>query len=78
MDICDHVCNWGSPSEVWSSGFLATDPEIRARFLALPDFLRSSGPRTGSTQRREYTRGVNGAEKYCVSSEVRTEFLNII
>jgi hypothetical protein len=29
--------------------FLATDPEVRVRFLALPDFLRSSGSGTGST-----------------------------
>jgi hypothetical protein len=34
--------------------FLATDPEFRVRFLALPDFLRSSGSGTGSTQPREY------------------------
>jgi hypothetical protein len=34
--------------------FLATDPEIRFRFSALPDFLRSSGSGTGSTQPREY------------------------
>jgi hypothetical protein len=44
------------------------------RFPALPDFLSSSGSGTGSTQPREYTRGVNGvicvAKKYCVSSEV--------
>jgi hypothetical protein len=34
--------------------FLATDPEVRVRFPALPDFLRSSGSETGSTQPREY------------------------
>jgi hypothetical protein len=41
---------------LWSSGqeFLATDPEARVRFPALPDFLRSSGSRTVSTQPREY------------------------
>jgi hypothetical protein len=38
---------------LWSE-FLATDPEVRVRFLALPDFLRSSGSGTGSTQSREY------------------------
>jgi hypothetical protein len=58
------------------------DPEVRVRFPALPDFLKSSGSATGSTQSREYTRGVDGvicvAEKWCVSSEIRTEFLNII
>jgi hypothetical protein len=62
--------------------FLATDPEVRVRFQALPDFLRSGGSGTGSTQPREYNCGVNGvicvAEKKCVSSEVRTRFLNTI
>jgi hypothetical protein len=38
------------------SEFLATDPKVRVRFLALPDFLRSSGSGTGSTQPREYNR----------------------
>jgi hypothetical protein len=33
--------------------FLATDIEVRVRFPALPDFLRSSGFGTGSTQPRE-------------------------
>jgi hypothetical protein len=28
---------------------MATDPEVRVRFPALPDFLRSSGSGTGST-----------------------------
>jgi hypothetical protein len=37
----------------WSE-FLATDPEARVRFPALPHFLRSSGSGTGSTQPREY------------------------
>jgi hypothetical protein len=37
----------------WSQ-FLATDPEVRVRFQGLPDFLRSSGSRTGPTQPREY------------------------
>jgi hypothetical protein len=32
---------------------LATDPEVRGRFPALPDFLRSSGSGTGPTQPRE-------------------------
>jgi hypothetical protein len=36
----------------WSE-FLATDPDVRDRFPALPDFLRSSGSGTGSTQSRE-------------------------
>jgi hypothetical protein len=33
------------------------DLEVRVRFPALPDFLRSSGSRTGSTQPREYNWG---------------------
>jgi hypothetical protein len=37
----------------WSE-FLATDPEVQVRFQALPDFLRSSGSGTGSTQPHEY------------------------
>jgi hypothetical protein len=32
---------------------LATDPEVWVRFPALPDFLRSRGSGTGSTQPRE-------------------------
>jgi hypothetical protein len=36
---------------------LSTDPEIRLRFPALPDFLRSSGFGTESTQPREYNWG---------------------
>jgi hypothetical protein len=32
----------------------ATDPEVRVRVPALPDFLRSSGSETGPTQPREY------------------------
>jgi hypothetical protein len=31
---------------LWSE-FLATDPEVQVRFPALPDFLTSSGFRTG-------------------------------
>jgi hypothetical protein len=34
--------------------FLATDPEVRVRFPAKPDFLRSSGSETGSSQPRDY------------------------
>jgi hypothetical protein len=41
-------------SVVHYSEFLATDPEVRVRFPALPDFLRSSGSGTGSPQPREY------------------------
>jgi hypothetical protein len=45
--------NW-TASVVWWSEFLATDPEVRVRFPALPDFLRSGGSGIGSTQPREY------------------------
>jgi hypothetical protein len=37
----------------WSES-LATDPQVRVRFPALPDFLRSGGSGTGSSQPREY------------------------
>jgi hypothetical protein len=37
----------------WSE-FLATDPQVQVRFPALPDFLRSSGSGTGSTQPHGY------------------------
>jgi hypothetical protein len=52
--------NTWTASVVWWSEFLATDPEARVRFPALPDFLRkkkkenSSGSGTVSTQPREY------------------------
>jgi hypothetical protein len=40
---------------VWSSGqsFWLQTQRTRVRFPALPDFLRSSGSETGSTQPRE-------------------------
>jgi hypothetical protein len=37
----------------WSE-FLATDAEVPVRFPALPDFLRSSGSGTGSSQPRDF------------------------
>jgi hypothetical protein len=37
-----------------ASAVLTTDPEVGVRFPALPDFQRSSGSGTGSTQPREY------------------------
>jgi hypothetical protein len=46
------VSVWTASVVYWSE-FLATDPEVRVRFPALPDFLRSSGSGTGSTQPRE-------------------------
>jgi hypothetical protein len=50
----NRLCSF-SPS-LCSSGqeFQATDPEVRIRFPALPEFLRSSGSGTGSTEPREY------------------------
>jgi hypothetical protein len=39
------------------SEFLATDSEVRVRFPALPDFLRSNGSGKGSTQPHEYNWG---------------------
>jgi hypothetical protein len=37
---------------MWSE-FQTADPGVRVRFPALPDFHRSSGSGTGSTQPRE-------------------------
>jgi hypothetical protein len=46
--------HWLTASLVWWSEFLAIDPKIRVRFSALPDFFKSSGSGTGSTQPRKY------------------------
>jgi hypothetical protein len=51
-----HFCISKIPYLNWSE-FLATDPEVQVGFPALPDFLRSSGSGTGSTQPREYKWG---------------------
>jgi hypothetical protein len=48
------INNIPTASVVQWSGFLATDPEIRIRFLPLPDFLRNIGSGTGFTHPREY------------------------
>jgi hypothetical protein len=41
------LCVLGTASVVYWSDFLTTDPEVRVRFPALSDFLRSSGFGTG-------------------------------
>jgi hypothetical protein len=41
-------------SVVYWAEFLTIHPEVRVRFPELPDFLRSSGSETESTQHREY------------------------
>jgi hypothetical protein len=48
---------------VYWSEFLAIDPEIRVRFPALSDFLRSSGSRTGCTQLCQYNWGATWSRK---------------
>jgi hypothetical protein len=58
-------------STVWWSEFVATDPEIRVRFQALPDYLRSSGFGTVSTQLCEYNWWVTWKKKYRSSLEIR-------
>jgi hypothetical protein len=54
--------------------FLATDPEVRVRFPALPDFLRSSGSGTGFTQPREYNWGATWKQKCCGSGLEMREY----
>jgi hypothetical protein len=53
----------GNMNSFNSTKFLATDPEVRVRFPALPVFLRSSGSGTGSTQPREYKWGAAWKKK---------------
>jgi hypothetical protein len=53
----------GTSSVVLWSDFLATDPEVRARFPALPDFLTSSGSGTGPTQPLEDNWGATWRKK---------------
>jgi hypothetical protein len=53
LKILDRGYNPETASVVWWSEFLVTDPEVRVRFPALPDFLRSCGSEKGSTQLRE-------------------------
>jgi hypothetical protein len=57
--VCVCVCVGGGgvgASVVWWSEFLATEPEVRVHFPALPDFLRCSGSGTGSIFPRKYNR----------------------
>jgi hypothetical protein len=49
--------------------FLATHSEVRVRFPALSDFLRSSASGTGSTQPRKYNSGATWKEKYRFQSK---------
>jgi hypothetical protein len=56
----DSVVRW--------SDFLATDPDVRVRFPALSDFLRSSRSETGSTQPREYDWGATCIKKKVAAS----------
>jgi hypothetical protein len=53
QSIIQNVWYSGTASVVYWSEFLATDPEARARFQALPE-KKSNGSGTGSTQPREY------------------------
>jgi hypothetical protein len=51
------------------SWFLASDPDVRVRFPALPNFLRSSGCETGSTQPREDNWGAISVRQRTLLSE---------
>jgi hypothetical protein len=53
-NLCNEVYVVATASVFYWSDLLATDLEDRVQFPALPDFLRSSGSGTGSTQPREY------------------------
>jgi hypothetical protein len=46
----------------WSE-FMATDPEVRVRLPALPNFLKSRGSGTGSSQPHEYNSGATWKKK---------------
>jgi hypothetical protein len=55
---------------LWSE-LLAADSEVRVRFPAQPDFVRSSGSRTGSTQPREYNWAATGKKSSGFGLEIR-------
>jgi hypothetical protein len=56
-NLCVLYKHFMTVSMVYWSEFLAADPEVRVRFPALPDFLRSIGSGTASTQPHECTWG---------------------
>jgi hypothetical protein len=51
--VVSHISNWTDHLCGLVVRVPATDPEVRVRFRALPDFLRSSGSGMGPTQPRE-------------------------
>jgi hypothetical protein len=54
ISIEEHLFRMAASVVSWSE-FLATDPDVRARFPPLPDFLRSSGIHSSSrVQLRSY------------------------
>jgi hypothetical protein len=57
IHIYIYIWNKVTASVAQWSEFLPTDTEVWVRFPALPDFLRSSGSGTASTQPREYNWG---------------------
>jgi hypothetical protein len=63
MDLQITFCVYSflTASVVYCQEFLATNSEVWVRFPALPDFMRSSGSGTGSTQPREELLGRNSS-----------------
>jgi hypothetical protein len=62
---------WGDDSLCDLVEFLASDPDVRVRFPALPDFLRSSGSGTGSTHLLSKTKELFGRNSSGSSLENR-------
>jgi hypothetical protein len=60
LHAVDYISTPAATHSGHSAMLLPTYPEVRVRFPTLPDFLRSTGYGTGSTQPREYSGGVNG------------------